>query len=603
MWKDSETDVDYLGFTYILDTLNHIIMNTSLMPSSIGVYGYWGSGKSSLIEMSYQTIIKQENTLCVKFNGWKFEGYDDAKTALMGSIMDSLDDYIKNSQTIGEEIKKSLLQKTKEIFKRIDKLRVARVVGSMMIGITNPALLPLLSGVGKVLEKGKSFLKDGEEQINNNSFTTTRREIDNFQSDFNDLVGKSGLDRIVVYIDELDRCNPETILSTLEAIRLFLFINTTVFVIGADERHVKNAVISKFGSEQKDHLSIGKEYLEKMIQYPIRIPKLDINSMEIYILLLLLNRDLDEEDFNSVFEYISVKRKENVLRFTIEETDINRIIKTKTDITEIISISKNLAYILTNNLDGNPRQVKRFLNTLEIRKHFAHSVEVELNDSIMLKLMILEYFRPTNYSFIKKQYEKNIDQLKKELEIIEESGIKKSELFSAFIEDEWLELWFKLKPQLNAIDLGPYFYFSREGMSAIKSIGDIVPPIVETVLNAAIAGGQINMGIAFRTLTELTNLETSILIDEIVRTESGNKAMSLNSFRLLNEIIIKKPEKYSECVPVFKAINGLDVKESFVFVIRDTIKNIKASLKSDFISICSKWEDENKKLKISESEE
>ena len=84
MWKDSETNIDYLGFTYILETLNQLILNSALMPSSIGVYGYWGSGKSSLMEMSYNSISETENTLCVKFNGWKFEGYDDAKNCING---------------------------------------------------------------------------------------------------------------------------------------------------------------------------------------------------------------------------------------------------------------------------------------------------------------------------------------------------------------------------------------------------------------------------------------------------------------------------------------------------------------------------------------
>lgn len=160
MWKDSETSIDYLGFTYILNALNEIIKNRKLMPSSIGVYGYWGSGKSSLIEMSYQSIKKEDKTLCIKFNGWKFEGYDDAKTALMGSIMDSIEKYINESTSIRIEHKQTLLEKAKVIFEKINMLKLAKAAGAMLIETINPAFLPIIAGVNSAIEKGKSIIKD-----------------------------------------------------------------------------------------------------------------------------------------------------------------------------------------------------------------------------------------------------------------------------------------------------------------------------------------------------------------------------------------------------------------------------------------------------------
>ena len=52
MWKDSETKIDYLNFDYIIDTMVNIIMDKNLTPSTIGLYGDWGSGKSSLMGMA-----------------------------------------------------------------------------------------------------------------------------------------------------------------------------------------------------------------------------------------------------------------------------------------------------------------------------------------------------------------------------------------------------------------------------------------------------------------------------------------------------------------------------------------------------------------------
>lgn len=50
MWKDCETELDYLDFDYLVSILNSVLRDDSLLPSSIGVYGDWGSGKSSLLK-------------------------------------------------------------------------------------------------------------------------------------------------------------------------------------------------------------------------------------------------------------------------------------------------------------------------------------------------------------------------------------------------------------------------------------------------------------------------------------------------------------------------------------------------------------------------
>ena len=51
MWKDSETEIDYLDFSYIVEIMKDTINDEKLLPSYIGLYGDWGSGKSSLMNM------------------------------------------------------------------------------------------------------------------------------------------------------------------------------------------------------------------------------------------------------------------------------------------------------------------------------------------------------------------------------------------------------------------------------------------------------------------------------------------------------------------------------------------------------------------------
>ena len=92
MWKDSETIIDYLNFDYIIDAVVKLVLDDDLSPSSIGLYGDWGSGKSSLMKMVEQHLTSGDDKtiLCIRFNGWLFEGYEDAKTALCGTILESI---------------------------------------------------------------------------------------------------------------------------------------------------------------------------------------------------------------------------------------------------------------------------------------------------------------------------------------------------------------------------------------------------------------------------------------------------------------------------------------------------------------------------------
>jgi predicted KAP-like P-loop ATPase len=71
-----------------------------------------------------------------------------------------------------------------------------------------------------------------------------------------------------VLIDDLDRCLPETTISTLEAIRLFLFLKNTAFVIAADNDMIKHAVRKHFVGIENDLLVTS--YFDKLIQVPIR---------------------------------------------------------------------------------------------------------------------------------------------------------------------------------------------------------------------------------------------------------------------------------------------------------------------------------------------
>ena len=116
MWKDSEAEIDFLDFDYLISLLKDILDNDKLLPATIGVYGDWGSGKSSLINLAMKDFENDENIVCLNFNAWLFESYEDAKTSLIGSILDKICEKKKISRKIDDVVD--------GLYKSIDKLKL-----------------------------------------------------------------------------------------------------------------------------------------------------------------------------------------------------------------------------------------------------------------------------------------------------------------------------------------------------------------------------------------------------------------------------------------------------------------------------------------------
>lgn len=195
MWSDNETDIDLLQFKYIATSVTRIIKSKHLLPTTIGVFGDWGSGKSSLLKMIEKDIKQKNGIMTITFNGWLFEGFEDAKTALMGTILEHIEERIKAD--------KNLWQKAGDLLSKLSK----RVNWFHLLSLTGRYGLPALVGMphlsainlgfdtakavadkvkGIDVDEAKKLLKaapEGEENI--------RRNIREFRSDFAKLLEES----------------------------------------------------------------------------------------------------------------------------------------------------------------------------------------------------------------------------------------------------------------------------------------------------------------------------------------------------------------------------------------------------------------------------
>ncbi|MDE1206014.1 KAP family P-loop NTPase fold protein [Tenacibaculum larymnensis] len=513
MWSDNETSEDLLGFKVHADLLIDVIKDDTVLPITIGVFGDWGSGKSSVLKIIQEEFekggSKEEDTLCIYFNGWTFEGYDDAKAALLNSIINE----IENNKKLSSEVKETVKNKAKKLWESIDWMRGA---GMVLKNIALPAVSAYFTGGVSLapfaMQKMKEWSIDtperfieklgseeGKELLNSlkkENVTNDKRinPVAEFRKDFSDLLDATNYKRLVVIIDDLDRCKPDRIIENLEAIKLFVNVPKTAFVIGADPRIVRHAIEYKYGntnSIQGDNSRIIDDYLEKLIQLPYSLPKLSEPEVDTYISMLICKREIEVDKFKEVysdFHEFRVKDKyssygllnmQNIL--SIQEFE-----KVKSNIISIPS----LVPLITQSLYGNPRQIKRFLNTYILRKRLSDVAKLDgFDSSVLAKLMLLEY---SEIRLFRQLFEWQLNQkgVPKEIQKLEEickedEKTDKSHEIENLGLSEWnkpkIIKWLQIEPKLSEIDLRDYFWISRDKIATSISASSLIPPIVKSL--------------------------------------------------------------------------------------------------------------------------
>lgn len=499
MWKDSETIIDYLNFDYIIDAVVKLVLDEDLSPSSIGLYGDWGSGKSSLMKMVEQHLISMDDKsiLCIRFNGWLFEGYEDAKTALCGTILES----IHKKEGLSSQVK----GKVKKLWNKVD---VQKILGKgirysldyFMTGGVLSLTDFTISQITKALKKNAENVTEEDIAKALRSLKTDnniRKDIKNFHDEFEKILKETNIKHLVVFIDELDRCSPETILDIIEAMRLFLFAKGTSFVIGADQRLIEYAIKTKYKEVIGNNLDIGREYMEKVIQYPVNIPALDKNEVEQYISCLLLEKDLDKDEFAEILQ--TIKGLKPLERFDYEYLNLKKA-ELANKCKKSLYLSGQISSVLAKQINGNPRQCKRFLNTLFMRLDMAKSRHIELKKNAMAKLMLIEYFAAPLYKLV-------IDPKNKGDFAKFENGEDDVALFKDYANNDWVKAWKGITCKISDENISDYYYFSNSRFTYNQSVGLLLSPIGQLCLEKLMAKNETNRKEAEAFLKELSLMD------------------------------------------------------------------------------------------------
>jgi predicted KAP-like P-loop ATPase len=299
------------------------------------------------------------------------------------------------------------------------------------------------------------------------------KEIDGVRKAFAELLEEMDI-TLVVLVDDLDRCLPDTAISTLEAMRLLLMLPRTAFIIAADEEMIRNAVRHHFGASDLSE-DLVTSYFDKLIQIPLRVPRLGHAEVKGYLILLFAELEvrkgtLPKEKYKQAQSRIlkSVKQSwgAGLTRKSMSDAF------TGSDVMEpLINLSDQIAGILTTakQIAGNPRLIKRFLNDLNIRKAIADAEGMTLAYEALLKLQLFERCASSAaFEFLVSksgESEEGKPDFLSSLESTLADGGEYQAPDSSW-DERFIESWMRLYPPLGDIDLRPILNLSRSKISA-----------------------------------------------------------------------------------------------------------------------------------------
>ncbi|NWO06611.1 MAG: ATPase [Alteromonadaceae bacterium] len=486
MWPDKESDIDYLNFNEAAESIKDLITERHLLPISVGIFGDWGAGKSTILELTKKALErKSQDYIQVHFDAWLYQGYDDAKAALLETIASKLIEEAEGN--------KNLTDKAREFSGRINKIRMMGLLmdgGAALAGVPTMGAMQRLMGFfsgGEDGELGAEDLEDGIKGVREigrqqkgiiepKKLMSPPKEIKEFREAYSKLL-KDFNKPLIVYVDNLDRCSPFNAISTLEAIRLFLFLPNTAFVIAADEDMIRLAVSEYHKGATQRHQT---DYLDKLIQIPVHVPRPGLLEIRAYLMLLIaqdhgVDSDILEE-LRSLLEE-SLRMSWRQPQITIDELLAGKDVREVAELRSKFVVAEQLAPLLAEspNINGNPRIVKRLLNQIRMRKKTAHRRGMQLDEKTITKLVLFERCLGTQAT--NKLYEL-IDKENGFPEILSDLENPEIKFDDIKLPEEWkqdlsfIDKWSKLPPRFTDIDLTPAAYLSRESipMGVVNSV-------------------------------------------------------------------------------------------------------------------------------------
>lgn len=326
-FSDSPTHDDKFSIENYINGLSNFIIECET-PLTIAIQGDWGTGKTSImyqVEKRLNPEKQDKKIQTIFFNTWQYSQFDMGNNLAVALITDLI------SELNVEDSKK------KQFFKKAK--------GALSKGLEYVNLdFGILNGE-KLTEKFQDLIIGFGERTDD-----IKHLKENLQDIINDAIKENKSDRIVIFIDDLDRLVPEKAIELLEVLKLFLDCEHCVFVLAIDYNVVVKGAKSKYGKDLDDEK--GKAFFEKIIQVPFTVP--------------VANYDL-----------------QNFIRNSLEKLDF-KFNEKNGDKSIIETVTQLIRYTIGN----NPRTINRLFNSVSLLTYINGNVDISDVEKLMILTMV-----------------------------------------------------------------------------------------------------------------------------------------------------------------------------------------------------------------------
>jgi hypothetical protein len=315
---------------------------------AVGIFGEWGSGKTTLMRAIERELEADETVVTLWFNPWRYEREEH----LVVPLLDTL-----------REVLKQLAERTDRDPDLRERARraaatVSRAAGALLAGLSLTAGIPgALEGPSLVfdVDRTRTDWRQQEQAAVEQPRSLYHAVFRALQESLTQFL-EHGRQRIVVFIDDLDRCLPNNALQVLESMKLFFDLEGFVFVVGLNREVVQRAIELKYRPLEAaaggvDSPVKGSEYIKKIFQLPFTLPLVSVRQVDEF-LTTLGDADLSAEQRDDLWKRVR-PHLDNVI--------------TKAGV--------------------NPREIKRYLNSYTIQL----KINPELDPDVVLGLLTLSF--------------------------------------------------------------------------------------------------------------------------------------------------------------------------------------------------------------------